>query len=139
MAEKQITKVCKEFDYKWVDSIELLVEDRLQIEIFIESVIRNVNAKFTANNIHDSLNNYFFFPGMDDEDLFSAHSFLQSSFNNVKALENSLSKEDQEFIFELREIKFNADLSMNISMIIYSADYFIKVFQCDKEVYINLD
>ena len=139
MTEKQITKVCKEFDYKWVDSIGMLAEDRRKIEIFIEQILKGVNAKFTSKNIHESLNKYFFFPGMDHEDLFSAAPLLQSSFNNVKALEEYLSKKNEELIFELQEIKFNADLSINISLIIYFTDHFIEVNQYDTEVYINLD
>jgi len=137
MISNQMSAVVKEFDYKWIDSFEVTAEDRLEVEIFIESLFKGVNAKFTVNNIHESLNNYFFFTGIDFEDLFSAHSLLQSSFNNVKALEKSLSNDGKGFEFELKEIKFNKNLSINISILLYFGNCLLVVNQSNNIVSIS--
>ena len=93
MTNTQIGNVNKGFNYEWANTFELQDKDRLDIEIFMDSIFNILHAKFNSTNICDSLNKYFFFTGIDFDDLFSAKPHLERSFINVKELEESLSDE----------------------------------------------
>ena len=135
MSTTQMGNADKEFNYKWANTFELQDKDRLSIEIFIDSIFKIVHAKFNSKNIFDSLNKYFFFTGIDFDDLFSVKLHLESSFRNVKGLEKSFSKDQMEI--ELKEIKFNSDMSINITMLLYVDDYVLTVAQSNKKVRIS--
>lgn len=134
---KKIEKPTNKFNYKWNDTSVLAIEDYLEIEGFINSKLNYIHDKFEKGVIYNSLNKYFFFTGMDFEDLFSAKQYLDYSFNNVKRLEKDLQEQNEQIEVELKEINFNKDLSINTSMILYWDDYTFNVQQSKNEVRIN--
>ena len=135
MTNTQIGNVNKGFNYEWANTFELQDKDRLDIEIFMDSIFNILHAKFNSTNICDSLNKYFFFTGIDFDDLFSAKPHLERSFINVKELEESLS--DEKIEIELKEIKFSRDMSINITMLLYVDNYVLTVVQSNKKVSIS--
>ena len=137
MTMKKIEKQTNKFNYKWNDTSVIAIEDYLEIEGFINSKLNYIHDKFEKSVIYNSLNKYFFFTGMDFEDLFSAKQYLDFSFNNVKKLEKDLQEQNEQIEVELKEINFNKDLSINTSMIIYWGDYTFNIQQSKNEVRIN--
>lgn len=134
---KKIEKQTNKFNYKWNDTSVIAIENYLEIEGFINSKLNYIHDKFEKSVIYNSLNKYFFFTGMDFEDLFSAKQYLDYSFNNVKRLEKDLQEQNEQIEVELKEINFNKDLSINTSMILYWGDYTFNVQQSKNEVRIN--
>jgi hypothetical protein len=137
MTMKKIEKQTNKFNYKWNDTSVIAIENYLEIEGFINSKLNYIHDKFEKSVIYNSLNKYFFFTGMDFEDLFSAKQYLDYSFNNVKRLEKDLQEQNEQIEVELKEINFNKDLSINTSMILYWGDYTFNVQQSKNEVRIN--
>jgi len=139
MTAKKIKKPTNKFNYKWNDTSVISTKDCRKIEGLINSKLNYVHNQFGKDDIHNSLNKYFFFTGIDFEDLFSAKSYLDYSFNNVKRLEEELQEQDGQIEVELKAINFNSDLSINTTMLLYRGDCTFNIQQEKDEVEVEVN
>ncbi len=122
------------FKFKWIGNFELDKNDETEIESLVNSILIKINIKFNKDNIHKSINEYFFFTGIDLEDLTSAKSYLEYSFNNVKKLENSFVRDMDDIQVELKKIKFDKDMNVDVEMFFYWGDAMLTIKQKKKKV-----
>jgi len=120
----------------WKSDIRLDNDVKKTLELILLRTITQLHKEFLPNKILASINKYFFFPGVDSEDLDNCHCLLQDYLLNISILEKRIMNHDSLDFCEIKlaSINFSKNFNLLVNILVYLKNAYAEIMITDKKV-----